>query len=555
MNFSNLNRAAFLNQLKQEHFDILIIGGGITGAGIALDAITRGMTVGLVEMQDFAAGTSSRSTKLIHGGLRYLKQFEIKMVAEVGKERAIVYANGPHVTKPEWMMLPIYQSGSFGKISTAIGLWVYDFLAAVSKKERRVMLTAKETLQKEPLLKTEGLLGAGYYVEYRTDDSRLTIEIVKEAVAQGAVALNYSKVEKLLYNAGKICGAVVADLLTGEKYEILAKKVVNATGPWVDELRELDHSKKGKTLKHTKGVHIVLDQTQLPLKQALYFDALDGRMVFAIPRGEKVYVGTTDTYLEKLPLFPIASQSDCTYLIGVINHLFPTVLITLNDIESSWGGVRPLIFEKRKNPSEISRHDEIWESTSGLLTIAGGKLTGYRKMAEKIVDVIAEKIRGDDGVIFGSCQTKHLPISGGHVGGSENFYQFVIQQISQGVQVGLSYEDSKRLACFYGSNIQQVLTIFAERKQEAEKYKLPYALFAKLAYAIEYEMIATPVDFFYRRTGDLLFNITLVKNWIHPVTEYMAERFAWSEQITETHKNALINEMNNAAIASEKDGK
>lgn len=204
MNFSNLNRKEYIDQLTKDRYDVLVLGGGITGAGIAVDAAARGMKVAIVDMQDFSAGTSSRSTKLVHGGLRYLKQFEFKMVADVGKERAVVYENGPHVTTPEWMLLPLYEGGTFGKISTSIGLMVYDFLAGVKKQERRTILNAHETLQREPLLKTKGLRGSGVYVEYRTDDARLTIEVLKKAIEKGAVGLNYAKAEELLYENGKV---------------------------------------------------------------------------------------------------------------------------------------------------------------------------------------------------------------------------------------------------------------------------------------------------------------------------------------------------------------
>ena len=240
--FSTYKREEIITGMKQEKLDLLVIGGGVTGAGILLAAQTRGMKVGLVEMQDFAAGTSSRSTKLVHGGLRYLKQFEVKLVAEVGKERAIVYENAPHVTTPEWMLLPFYKGGTFGKFSTSIGLKVYDFLAGVKRKERRKMFSAEETLRREPLLKKDNLLGGGYYVEYKTDDARLTLEIMKEAVSRGASAVNYAKVTSFIYNGKRAVGVKVEDQLTGEVHEIYAKKIVNATGPWVDELREEDRS-------------------------------------------------------------------------------------------------------------------------------------------------------------------------------------------------------------------------------------------------------------------------------------------------------------------------
>ncbi|MBO0960364.1 glycerol-3-phosphate dehydrogenase/oxidase [Neobacillus sp. MM2021_6] len=530
MKFSNLNRNEIVNKLKSEQYDVLIIGGGITGAGIALDATVRGMNTALVEMQDFAAGTSSRSTKLVHGGLRYLKQFEVKMVAEVGKERAIVYENGPHVTTPEWMLLPLHKGGSFGKFSTSIGLRVYDFLAGVKKTERRTMLSIDETLAKEPLIKKNGLKGGGYYVEYRTDDARLTIEVMKAAVSKGAVACNYTKVMKLIYENGKVVGVLVEDQLTGEKYQVYAKKIVNAAGPWVDSIREMDQSKKGKTLQLSKGVHLVIDQSRFPLKQAVYFDTPDGRMVFAIPRAGKAYVGTTDTFYDKDAINPNMTMADRSYILNAINYMFPDVKISEKDIESSWAGVRPLIYEEGKNASEISRKDEIWESQSGLITIAGGKLTGYRKMAETIVDVLAAKFKQEGGKQYPACATVTMPISGGDVGGSKNFHTFVKSKIALGMEANLANEEAEELTKMYGSNVEVVFNLLKLNKSDAEKYNLPLSLLAKLVYAIEEEMVATPIDFLNRRTGAILFNIDLVNKWKKQVVDYMTDKLNWTEK-------------------------
>ncbi|MFY2154359.1 glycerol-3-phosphate dehydrogenase/oxidase [Cytobacillus firmus] len=554
MTFSNLNRTEMINTLTAEEFDVLIIGGGITGAGIALDAATRGMKTALVEMQDFAAGTSSRSTKLVHGGLRYLKQFEVKMVAEVGKERAIVYENGPHVTTPEWMLLPMHKGGTFGKFSTSIGLRVYDFLAGVRKSERRSMLSVQETLSKEPLIKKDGLKGGGYYVEYRTDDARLTIEVMKAAAEKGALPVNYLKVENLLYDAqGKVCGAAAADQLTGKVHEIRAKKVINAAGPWVDSIREKDGSRKGKTLRLTKGVHLVIDQSKFPLKQAVYFDTPDKRMVFAIPRNGKTYVGTTDTFYDSDPVNPKMTASDRTYIINAINFMFPSVKITENDIESSWAGVRPLIWEEGKDPSEISRKDEIWESETGLLTIAGGKLTGYRKMAETIVDLLAEKFKQESNRTFSSSITKTLPISGGDVGGSSKFREFIGFQTEKGTSIGLSAEQSKHLVKMYGSNVGIIFNMIEADRIEAEKYGLPIVLWAKLKYAIEHEMAATPVDFFNRRTGALLFDIETVRNYQGQVISYMADAFKWDKAAERNFENQLNQELSFAITPADQD--
>lgn len=554
MTFSNLNRTDMINTLTKEEFDVLIIGGGITGAGIALDAAARGMRTALVEMQDFAAGTSSRSTKLVHGGLRYLKQFEVKMVAEVGKERAIVYENGPHVTTPEWMLLPMHKGGTFGKFSTSIGLRVYDFLAGVRKAERRKMLNVQETLSKEPLIKKDGLKGGGYYVEYRTDDARLTIEVMKAAAEKGAIPINYMKVEKLLYDEqGKVCGAAAADQLTGRIYEIKAKKVINAAGPWVDSIREKDGSRKGKALRLTKGVHLVIDQSKFPLKQAVYFDTPDKRMVFAIPRNGKTYVGTTDTFYDSDPVNPKMTASDRTYIINAINFMFPSVKIAEKDIESSWAGVRPLIWEEGKDPSEISRKDEIWESDTGLLTIAGGKLTGYRKMAETIVDLLADKLKQEWNSTFSSSITKTLPISGGDVGGSFKFREFVELQTEKGIKIGLSAEQSKHLVTMYGSNVGRIFNIIEETGSEADHYGLPMVLWAKLKYAIEHEMAATPVDFFNRRTGALLFDIETVRKYKEQVISYMAEAFNWDAAAKSNFENQLGQELSSAIDPADHD--
>ncbi|WP_110927470.1 glycerol-3-phosphate dehydrogenase/oxidase [Bacillus massiliglaciei] len=539
MAFTNLKRTEIKEKLKKQEYDLLVIGGGITGSGISLDATTRGMKTALVEMQDFAAGTSSRSTKLVHGGLRYLKQFEVGMVAEVGKERAIVYENGPHVTTPEWMLLPFHEGGTFGKFTTSIGLRVYDFLAGVKRAERRSILTREETSRKEPLVKKEGLLGGGYYVEYRTDDARLTIEVAKKASELGADLLNYTKVVDFTYENGKVNGAVVEDVLTKEKYEIKAKKVINAAGPWVDSLREKDDSKKGKTLHLTKGVHVVIDQSKFPLTQAVYFDTPDGRMIFAIPRAGKAYVGTTDTFYEEDPINPKMTEADRDYIVEAIHYMFPEAGITADDIESSWAGVRPLIHEEGKDPSEISRKDEIWVSNTGLVTIAGGKLTGYRKMAEQVVDKVAGLFKEEEGILFDKVQTKHLPISGGDIGGSGQFESFVQSTASEGVSAGLTREQAEGIARMYGTNAKKVFNLVKGKEAEAKKYGLPLDLYGKAAYAVQYEMAATPLDVLMRRTGAILFDIKTAKSFKEGIVKYMQDVFGWSEKEASAYKEEV----------------
>ncbi|QNK90739.1 FAD-dependent oxidoreductase [Sporosarcina sp. resist] len=522
-----MDRNRVLSGIEGDEYDVIIIGGGITGTGIALDCTTRGLKTLLVEMQDFAAGTSSRSTKLIHGGLRYLKQFEVKMVADVGKERAIVYENAPHVTHPEWMLLPIYKKGTFGKYSTSIGLQVYDFLAGVKRREKRKMLSRDETLKKEPLLKKEGLLGGGYYVEYRTDDARLTIEVAKKAVEKGADLLSYTKMEEFLYTSdARLSGVYIKDMLTGNRFRVNGKKIVNASGPWVEKIIGMDRKIDGKSLLHTKGVHIVIDGAKFPLRQPIYFDTPDGRMVFAIPRSGKAYVGTTDTVFEDELQHPQVTVKDKEYLLKCIEFMFPAASVGLDDIESTWSGVRPLIHEAGKGPSEISRKDEVWISETGLITIAGGKLTGYRKMAETVTNLLCKELR-NVGVQSGSSITKDLKLSGGEFNNPKKLPNFITSKAREITSLGISIEDATNIAALYGTNTDVIVNLANEVLKETG---LPLSITLTLHYAIKHEMILTPVDYFMRRTGTIFFDINWVETWKLSVIDYMAQFMEWTQE-------------------------
>ncbi|MGW9855585.1 glycerol-3-phosphate dehydrogenase [Staphylococcus hominis] len=542
MALSTFNRNLIKKNLKNKEFDVVVIGGGITGAGIALDATQRGMKVALVEMQDFAQGTSSRSTKLVHGGLRYLKQAQIKVVAETGKERAIVYENGPHVTTPEWMLLPMHKGGTFGKFTTNIGLTMYDRLAGVKRHERKKMLSKQATLNKEPLVKKDGLKGGGYYVEYRTDDARLTIEVMKRAAEKGAEVINHTKSTDFVYDAkNKVSGIKVKDMLTGEEYQINAKKVINAAGPWVDEVRKKDYTRNNKQLRLTKGVHVVIDQSKFPLRQAVYFDTeKDGRMIFAIPREGKAYVGTTDTFYNNEKTKPLTNQEDRDYLIDAINYMFPDVHVTDADIESTWAGVRPLILEDGKDPSEISRKDEIWEGKSGLLTIAGGKLTGYRHMALEIVDLLAKRLKQEYGLKFADSKTKNTPISGGDVGGSKNYENYVNRKVQEGKALGLSTDVAYKLSAKYGSNVDKLFAI-AQLTNEKD-LNMPLELYVQLVYSVQNEMVYKPTDFLIRRTGKLYFDINTVKQYKQAIIDELDKLLNYTAE----QKNEFSKEVDEA---------
>jgi len=527
--FSAKNRDTIIEQMSKSSFDVLIIGGGITGAGIALDATTRGLKVALIEMQDFASGTSGRSTKLIHGGLRYLKQLEFKLVAEVGKEREIIHHIAPHLTKPEHMLLPIVQNGSLGKFSARIGMWFYEWLAGVKKSELHKILSVEETLDAEPLLRKDNLLGGIVFYEYRTDDARLTIEVLKEAVSRGALAINYTKAIEFIYTNEKIVGVKVIDQLTNKAYEIKASYVINATGPWVDDIDDLEKKHEAHKLHITKGVHIVIDAKKLPIKQSVYFDTHDKRMIFIIPRDEKTYIGTTDTFYEGDLVSPKITTDDKNYLLKCVNDYFPSAKLSLTDIESGWAGLRPLINKPGKGPSEISRKDEVFIFDSGLIMIAGGKLTGYRKMAQRVVDIVAKKYASHEKINLADCTTDKIQLSGGKIDSKLGFSSFIKSKTTQGLTLGLSITESEKLISRYGSNIDELYTIIEKLKEE--RSELPITLRAQLIYAIEKEMCVTPSDFFIRRTALLYFDIAIVKKYKAELSLYIKNILLWNDEL------------------------
>jgi glycerol-3-phosphate dehydrogenase len=520
--FSAHTRAAIIEQMKSNSFDLLIIGGGITGAGIALDATARGLKVALIEMQDFASGTSGRSTKLIHGGLRYLKQLEFKLVAEVGKEREIIHRIAPHLTKPEHMLLPIVKNGSLGKFSAGIGMSVYEWLAGVKKEEKYKSLSVEETCAAEPL-------------------------VLKEGVNRGALAINYMKATGFIYEGEKIIGAKVENQSGDDSFEIKAKYIVNATGPWVDDIDDLERNKSPHKLHITKGIHLVVDTKKLPVKQSVYFDTFDKRMIFVIPRDGKTYIGTTDTFYEGNLVDPKITAEDKNYLIKCVNEYFPENKLNLSDIESGWAGLRPLINKPGKGASEISRKDEMFVSDSGLIIIAGGKLTGYRKMAQRIVDVVAGKIKSAEGKNISDCTTHEIQISGGKIS-ANGFADFVREKIAKGISAGLKGEEAASLTNRYGSNVDELYTVIDKLKDE--KSELPLVLRAQLVYAIENEMCNTPLDFFIRRTGLFYFDIEKVRKHKNELILYIQKLLGAENGFSEKYSAELLNAINEFKLPS-----
>jgi len=538
--FTSLNRDKIITELKEEEYDLVVIGGGITGAGILLDASSRGMKVALVEKGDFASGTSSKSSKLIHGGLRYLKQFELSLVKEVGTERAIVHKLAPHLVIPEKMLLPLIENGSYGEWMTSIGLKVYDILANVEGEDKRKMMNKEETLELEPLLPEKIVKGSGYYAEYRTDDARLTLENIKTAIKYGGTPLNYARVQDFVYTNKQIRGVKVKDELNGEEYSIKTKFVINAAGPWVDELREVNHSKKGKQLHLTKGVHLVFPKDKLPLKQSVYFDIPDGRMMFAIPRGKITYAGTTDTNYTLDKNEVRATVEDADYLLHAINNMFPAVNLERKDIASSWAGLRPLIHEEGKSPSELSRKDEIFISDTGLISMAGGKLTGYRKMAERVVDKVQKKLEKDTGVDYKNVFTDKIPLTGGPWKKYKEVKKYIKKLFKEIEPYGFEPYTAWYLTTTYGKQSEQIIANFNTKTGKDIQEKL---LLAELDFCVQNEMVVTPIDFFVRRTGRLYFDIDSIKMYLERVLLEFSTIFKYSDSQIEEFRKTMLSEI------------
>jgi len=543
--FSYFKRPELVKRLQEDHFDLIIIGGGITGAGIALDAASRGIKTVLVEKNDFASGTSSKSTKLIHGGLRYLKQVHIKMVADVGRERRIVHKLAPHLVLPEKMLLPVLKNGSMGMFSISIGLKLYDFLAGVKGDDRRKMLGKRSTLKEEPLLPSDRIKGSGLYAEYRTDDARLTIEIIKTAYQHGATCINYMEAKNFIYDKGRVAGIECFDKFSNSSFTINGTHIINAAGPWVDEIRALNKSKKGKQLYLTKGVHLVVSKEKLPVHHSMYFEVQDGRMIFLIPRDQVTYIGTTDTPYKGDKDALNVDKEDAIYLIEAVNEMFPDVNLDLNDIESSWSGLRPLVYEEGKSASEISRKDEIFISSTGLVSMAGGKLTGYRMMAKKVVDKIARDLSRNAGKEYARCRTLKIPLNGNDFKDSREVTAYS-GEISKAL---VAYKIPDKYASYLVHNYgKQTDTILKQLDHFAENDPELKLLKSELSFCLNAEMVCEPLDFLERRTGRLYFWIGTVDKYKKEILTTFKEKFEWNDSQVKDHDRVLTKAINTSRI-------
>jgi glycerol-3-phosphate dehydrogenase len=483
----------------------------------------------LLEQNDFASGTSSKSTKLIHGGLRYLKQLKFKQVFEVGRERAIVHNIARFLVRPDKMLLPIYKNGSLSRIMAAIALKVYDTLAGVGKIDSFTYHSKEKSIILEPLLTSRHLLGSFLYAEYQTDDHRLTWTLLQSAMKKGAICLNYAKVNQIKTDKNRSITAVCfEDTMSDEIFEIKTSLVVNAGGPWVLDVISLDAFPPHKQLLLSKGTHIVISHTKFPLQQALYYDDFEKkRMIFAIPKGNTTYVGTTDLEYTGDKNNIYSSKSEINYLIKTLQSVFPQLTIDVSDVISSWVGVRPLIKEPGKKSTEVSRRDEIFVSPSGLISIAGGKLTGFRKMAEKVVNLLVKSHFKNKVGLKQSRITKNTLLDGNSFKSESELSHYLVNLKEQFSQLGFEPELASIFMKRYGDKMDIITGLLDVNLNMVDK--IEWLLETEIKYGIYYEMIYSPTDFIQRQTGMLWFNRPLCILKKKFIIDIFALEFQWDE--------------------------
>ncbi|MGH0036623.1 MAG: FAD-dependent oxidoreductase [Myxococcota bacterium] len=516
------DRPALFSSLEQRQYDLIVIGAGITGAGIARSAAQRGLAVALVEARDVAAGTSSRSSKMIHGGLRYLAQGDVGLVREAASERQILRRIAPHLARRSPFLLPVRSLAGLTKFRAA--MWAFEKLGQVPEDERHEVWTARETASREPVAAPDGVTGAVLYYEFLTDDARLTLANVRSARAAGADVVTYAPVVGIRVEDGRATGVRCQGALPGENLgaEIRGRVVVNAAGPWVDALRALEADGEPPRLSLTKGIHLVVPHERLPISRTVLMNAADRRPVFAVPRGEVTYIGTTDTFFPRTDYWPEIGPEDVDYLFEAVDRSFRIDPLKRPDVVASWTGVRPLIDQQGKTPSEISRRDEVWTGPAGVLSIAGGKLTAYRTMAVRVVDRVVERLGGSRGPEVSDQQ----PLVGGDVDP---------EALALRLAAKFGEPAARRLVSLYGSEALQVASDGAD-------------LAAEVRQAVRREGALRLEDYWVRRGARAWFERDGGLSTLEPASIEMAQELGWDEATRQDQVEACrsLHEKSNA---------
>lgn len=522
--------------------DVLVIGGGITGSGIARDAARRGLKVAVVEQRDLAYGTSSRSSKLVHGGLRYLESYEFSLVFESVSERRVLMDLAPHLVNPLGFLFPVYKGARQSLFIINAGMWLYDGLSLFRSPKIHKKLKPKEVKELEPAVKQEGLKGAPLYYDCSTDDARLTIETALDAVQHGAVVATYARVDSFLKDDnGRIQGAVVKCQTTGQLKEVRASVVVNATGPWTDKTMAMSGARKSHLLRPTKGVHVVVEYDKLPIQHAVVcFHPTDERVLFALPWGDRTYIGTTDTDYEGDAAEVSATLEDVDYLIAASNAYFPDHQVARADVIATWAGLRPLIAppsadgegEGEVSESKVSREHQIVVGQDGLITIAGGKLTTYRKMSGELVDTAVDLLRlmGKLPKKLGAAETDKHPLPGGVGWPADDDHAKVTALVVQAGRATLSADTARFLADTYGMRaLELAKRCAADSSLAAPLIPGRPEIVAQVDWAIDQELAHSLSDVLTRRTQLFYKDTNQGLDCAEAIAQRMAKQLGWDD--------------------------
>ncbi len=527
-----------------DQVDLVVVGGGIAGAGIARDASRRGLRVALFDQNDIAFGTSSRSSKLIHGGLRYLESYEFSMVFESVSERRIVMELAPHLVNPLAFLFPVYQGARQNLWTINAGMWLYQGLSLFRSPKTHRTLKPKDVAQEEPVLKQEGLQGAAVYYDCSTDDARLTLENALDATEQGAVVVNWARVDAFMKDDhGRVSGVVVKNSRDGSLKEVAAHAVINATGPWTDEVLAMSGPRTGKLLRPTKGVHVVVSAEKLPVKHAVVLaHPTDERVLFAMPWGDRTYVGTTDTDWDGSPGEEHATLADVDYLIAAANEHFPGREITYDDVISTWAGLRPLVAPDpdigEVSESKVSREHHIVVGEDGLITIAGGKLTTYRKMAKETVDTAVQLLKLTDKLPqdLHSGQTFKHPLPGAVGWPEDDDHDKVAAEVGKMAEGSLSDEVCRHLTDNYGMRaIEIAKRCVGDPSQCKPIIEGRLEVMGQVDWAVKEEFAASVADVMIRRTQMFYRDYDQGLGVIDKVATRMASLIGWSDEEKQRH--------------------
>ncbi len=496
------DRPRAFREVEEQPFDLIVIGGGITGAGLARAAVARGLRVALLEARDLAAGTSSRSSKMIHGGLRYLAHGDVALVREAATERQILRRIAPHLARFTPFLLPTRSAAGMAKFRAA--MWAFEKLGQVPPNECHEAWNATVLAAREPVAAKQGTNGAVVYFEFLTDDARLTLANARSAAADGAKILTYAPVTKIELEHGRAIGVHCESSLERETLGafVRGRVIVNAAGPWVDEIRALETADEKPRLSLTKGIHLVVPHARLPLSRTVLMSAADKRPVFAVPRGEVTYLGTTDTFYSKTNYWPEIMSEEVDYLLDAASHSFCSEPLGAHDVVSSWTGIRPLVAQAGKRPSEISRRDEVWTGPGGILSIAGGKLTAYRRMVERVTDTVLEHL----GKPADQTADELRPLAGGDLAPIE---------IDEAAKAGSRPID--RLADLYGSEAPDVKADGGD-------------VLAEVRQAVRREGALRLEDYWMRRAARAFFDPDAGLSTLEPAACEMARLLAWNDE-------------------------